>query len=433
MSVYRRVTTPPTGEGAMLIGLLLACQAPSIGSAASHSRTVGGTPSITADALGAIRSPIAQAPPVGEPVAEPIVDPVPDPVVIPPVVARLSASVVAGEFPLVVDFDAGTSELGSGDVTFLWSFGDGLELTGDGDAAHTYVGKGDFVATVTVVDLLTGSVSVASVDVDVETPACPASDAPVTWGEVEDGSLTELSGIVESIREPGVFWVQQDSGNSSDLTVLDENGETLSTQTLDDELVDFEDIQVAVDPATGTSTLFLADIGDNGLDRSEVAVWIAPEPDPLTDGDLDPLRMALIYPYGARNAETLLVDPVTLDIFIVTKKTDDDASVYVKRAPHVGEGPFVMESLGSWGTLDMTATGGDISPDGSRIVVRDYTDVARLFFRDGYLPLEDAFDAAACEIEIQGEYQGEAIAFTSDGGLVTVSEGQGVELYYIGL
>lgn len=116
--------------------------------------------------------------------------------------------------------------------------------------------------------------------------------------------------------------------------------------------------------------------------------------------------MGLVYPYGSRNAETLRVDPVTLHIFIVTKETDDDGSRYVERAPH-----------------------GDISLDGSRIGVRDQADVARLFFRDGYVPLEDPFDAAACEVPIQGE----ASAFTSYGGLVTVSEGRGVALYYIGL
>jgi hypothetical protein len=108
--------------------------------------------------------------------------------------------------------------------------------------------------------------------------------------------------------------------------------------------------------------------------------------------------------------------------------------VYVKRAPHDAEGPFELEHLADFSSLDGTVTGGDVSDDGTRIVVRDYSSDARMWFRDGYEPFEEAFDDDSCEIELDDVSRGEGIAFTHDGlGLVTVSEGDDVPLGYVEL
>jgi PKD repeat protein len=350
-----------------------------------------------------------------------------------PLVARLTADVLYGVFPLVVSFDASESELAPDGISFEWSFGDGAVST-DTAPTHTYLGQGVFEATLTLVEERTGAVSSAQAIIEVQAPSCPSAEEPEVWGHVDDTSLTELSGIASSPLEPGVWWVHEDSGNSPDLTAIDAWGATLSTWQLPDGWLDFEDLSIALDPATGTPTMFMGDIGDNGYNRDEIAVWVAEEPDPFTDGELDPLRMELIYPDGARNAETLLVDPISFDVYIVTKDYDGDAELYVKRAPHDSEGPFVLEDLGDLESESLVATGGSVSVDGTRIVLRDYSDTAYVWNRDGYLPLEEALLAEPCEIEIAGEPQGEAVAFTADGGgIVTISEGSAQALNYIGL
>lgn len=376
--------------------------------------------------------PTRPAPPPVEEEAPTDAEPVePEPAPAPgPLVARVTADVDAGAFPLVVSFDASGSELGSGDVTYAWSFGDGTTAEA-GDAVHTYVGAGVFAASLTITDEATGEASVAQIEIDVTTPGCPVADASVSLGTVQDGSLTEISGIVPSRLADDAWWVHEDSGQQDVLTAVDGAGATLAVYELP-ELSDFEDLASAVDPETGVPTLFLGDIGDNGYERGDVSVLVAAEPDPLTDGALATFEMVLEYPDGPQNAETLLVDPVTFDLYVVTKVSSGPAKVYVKRAPHAA-GDFVVEDLGGRDTLELTATGGDVSADGAWVVVRDYTDVARLFVRDGYRPLEDAFDAEPCEIPIHGEFQGEAIAFTPDGaGVVTVSEGEGPDLWYVG-
>jgi hypothetical protein len=349
-------------------------------------------------------------------------------------VARVTADVVAGEFPLHVALDASASDRGSGAVRYDWTWGDGAVATSaDPLAAHTYVGEGAFDAALALTDLETGEVATASVTIDVSTPGCPDARAPLALGYVADDALEEISGVGRSASDPDALWVIEDSGNGPVLTALDRAGATTSSHELPEALTDAEDLATAIDPATGVPMVFVGDIGDNGRSRDEIVVWVAQEPHPDADGPLAALRMALTYPDGPHDAETLLVDPLTLDLYVVTK--DDVASVYVKRAPHDDAGPFVLEALGERPALPPIATGGSVSPDGTRVVVRGYDATAWLWMRDGYRPLEDAFDdGAPCPIGLAAEPQGEAIGFTADGaGLVTVSEGVGPPLWLVGL
>lgn len=371
--------------------------------------------------------PVEEEPPpeppadTGEPVLE---EEEPPP---PPVVARLEVDDDDGDFPLVVSFDATGSDLGSGQVRYEWSFGDGAEVDGDAEVVHTYVGEGKFEATVTLVDEVTGEESVAEVDIDVDTPKCPKEDPAVAWGLV-DSSLTAISGIVASRTDDEAYWIHEDHDDT--LTAVDADGVTLSEQDLPG-VVDLEDVAAAVDPDTGEALLFVGDIGDNDLVRASIEVWVVEEPDPTDDGDLDPLRMELTYPDFPRDAESLFVDPLTLDVFVLTK---GGGELFAKRAPHDDEGPFELEALGTFEELDFTATGADVSADGAWIVVRDYGTTARIWPRDGYEPLEEAFEEEPCEVEVFLEEQGEGVAFTVDGsGLVTVGEGELQSLHHVPL
>ena len=79
----------------------------------------------------------------------------------------------------------------------------------------------------------------------------------------------------------------------------------------------------------------------------------------------------LLYPDGARDAETLMIDPLNGDIYVVTKR---ELLGRVYRAPFpqaTGSGnKSTMEYLGQ---LPWTgATGGDISSDGDEIIIRGY-------------------------------------------------------------
>src|SRR5687768_971772 len=126
-----------------------------------------------------------------------------------PLVARLSADVEEGEFPLEVSFDGTGSTIGSRAVRFEWSFGDGASSLDVGATAHVYVGEGEFDASLTLVDDATGERSVAEVTLEVDAPACPREDRPVEVGRVDDARLDGVSGIVASRVHPDVLWVQE--------------------------------------------------------------------------------------------------------------------------------------------------------------------------------------------------------------------------------
>jgi hypothetical protein len=134
----------------------------------------------------------------------------------------------------------------------------------------------------------------------------------------------------------------------------------------------------------------------------------------------------LTYPDGPRDAETLMVDPLTKDIYIVSKEMT--SKVYRAAYPQSTTGKTVLEEVAKlhWGM----ATAGDISPDGNEIIIRGYySGSAWLRPKDG--PLWKAFENSECSIPIILEKQGESLCFDANGtGYYTTSEHRYQPIYY---
>jgi len=77
------------------------------------------------------------------------------------------------------------------------------------------------------------------------------------------------------------------------------------------------------------SYLYVADIGDNTSSRSNIKVYQIPEPavygrqytNPVTVTPKGTRTITLTYPDGPRDAEALMVDSVTGDLFIFSKES----------------------------------------------------------------------------------------------------------------
>jgi hypothetical protein len=143
----------------------------------------------------------------------------------------------------------------------------------------------------------------------------------------------------------------------------------------------------------------------------------------------------MAYPDGAHDAEVLLSDPRTGDLYIVTKSLADGVSgIYRYPFPHAAGSTVVLEHV-AWHTfpgniVERAATGGDISADGSEVVVRTYTS-AYLWARGPGSTVAAAFAVPPCEIPLIAEPQGEALAFAADlAGYYTLSEGASQPLYF---
>jgi hypothetical protein len=252
-------------------------------------------------------------------------------------------------------------------------------------------------------------------------------------GTVQGEHLGEISGVVASRRHDGVLWVHNDSGGDPAVDAIDETGRRLGTYAIQGATAfDWEDI------AAAGGDLYLGDTGDNAKSRPEIVVYRVPEPTAAPDGtggSLPAVAFHLTYPTGPVDAETLLVDPRTKDLYVVTKQWDAPyARVFEAPAASLTDGAHVeltqvarfdipaarSTAVGLPGTL---VTGGDISPDGRTILLRTYRAVLA-FARGQGRSVGDAFGTAPCEVPKVEEGQGEAVGWVGDDAYVTISEGE---------
>ena len=266
-------------------------------------------------------------------------------------------------------------------------------------------------------------------------------DAPVQVGTLEDPALVEVSGVVASRSQPGVLWVHNDSGDSARIFAIDRQGRRLGEFTISGVAAeDWEDIAIVAGNDGARDTIVVADFGDFNGARPTVDLVFVPEPtipvDPAAPVAVDDAStVAYRYDDGPHEAETLLADPRSGVMYVVTKEFVDAPQVFrVGAAPAAGStDPGVFERIGE---LDLgparLVTGGDVSPDGSAIALRTYTDVF-VFSRDGD-DLGAAFAGEPCAAVAPRERQGEAIAFLANGsGYITIGEDPGAPVWEVAI
>ena len=258
---------------------------------------------------------------------------------------------------------------------------------------------------------------------------------PVTIGRIESSEITESSGIATSLCQPDVMWTHNDAGDDAFIFALNSKGKHLGTWLVaaakND---DWEDMAAYKDP-TGTCYLYVADIGNNKLDRSELKIYRIKEPvitasgetstkkSPLATSPADSLSFK--YSDTPHNAETMLVQPQTGDIYVLTKRLDGPSLVFkmppqfgspsVIRAERVGEValPAVPNGL---------LTGGAISPDGRRAVICDYSSGYELALK-GTEAFDEIWKQRPVPVDLGDRKQGEALTFTADGqAIIATSE-----------
>ena len=279
--------------------------------------------------------------------------------------------------------------------------------------------------------------------------------------------LNEASGLVQSRREPDVFWSHQDNSNDERIFAIHRDGHYLGIWDLAvGNARDPEDIAMGPGPLPGVDYVYYGDIGYNdgiwgctthysntgncagcasGADCHErdPIVWRAVEPtvDPnqsfVSVGSYPADTITLKFPDAQmlgqkQDVETLLVDPLTRDIYLVTKRSSPNM-VFRAPYPQSTTAPITME----W-VADMpfgggsSSTGGEISTDGRMIIIRRYSD-GWIWQRPDGMSVADALNGSYCYRSGLGETQGEAVAFdiSGSGTFYTTSEGGGSVPIYL--
>jgi len=266
----------------------------------------------------------------------------------------------------------------------------------------------------------------------------------VQLGPVESSLLKEISGVVASRKNTDVLWVHNDSGDSARIYAMSIQGRHLGVYNLvGANAVDWEDIAIGPGPVEGQDYIYVGDIGDNNHQRSSITVYRVAEPqvsatqEPVTVSLANVDALPMRYPGPAvYDSETLLVDPVSGDLFLVTRDREGQgvARVFRNPAPHT---PGVMVTLELVATIPLPfeVKGGDISPSGDAVLLRLHSFTSD---EDGYYwpraagtKLWEAFSGPACLVPLVEEPQGEAIAFAAhELGYFTVSEGVSQPVYF---
>nr|WP_202886618.1 hypothetical protein [Kribbella sandramycini] len=204
------------------------------------------------------------------------------------------------------------------------------------------------------------------------TAADPTPAAPKKLFTIKDNRLEESSGLAKSAKHDGLYWTINDSGDSARVFGVDTTGEVQVVLRFNAQVRDVEAIAVDAD-----GTIYVADIGDNNATRDMIEIYTIPEPETLKDAEnVRYHRYDFKYPDGAHDAETLLVQPQTNRLFIVTKTTKKTPAIYAAPRSPSRQGTNELTKYAS--APKGQYTDGTFLPDGERIVLRSYTDVSTL-------------------------------------------------------
>ena len=204
---------------------------------------------------------------------------------------------------------------------------------------------------------------------------------------VAPGIVDEASGLADSRTLDGYLWTHQDSGYPSELFLVSKDAKTIKKFPVPGtSYLDWEDIAAGPGPEPGVHYLYIGDIGSNAHPNRPNCTINRVKEISSVDGSFTADAVEKIiyrYPDGPRDAETLMIDPDTKDLYIVSKEA---AAVNLYRLPYpqpagqemtaerIGAIPGIKAD-GIPPTLVTSPVSGDISFDGKEIIIKSYTTI----------------------------------------------------------
>ena len=265
-------------------------------------------------------------------------------------------------------------------------------------------------------------------------------------GVVFDERLREVSGVAASRAHRDVLWMINDGGNAPELYAVSPRGRVQARYAVDGVAnTDWEDMAAFV--LDGKRYLLVADTGDNGGLRRTLQLHVFEEPRTLTGGRLKPAwSIPFRWPDGARDCEAVAVDAAAGEVLLVSKK---------RRPPELFSLPLraggkrqVAKKLGrlagipqptaeerrathSRVRLKGLVTAADVSPDGRRLAVMTYADLA-VYTRKSGEPWADAVARRPLLRSLPWIPQAEAMAWSAGGrGLFATGEFSPAPVFYL--
>jgi len=298
-------------------------------------------------------------------------------------------------------------------------------------------------------------VAAAATGAAATSPRCKTWAPATAMGVVGDAGMIELSGIAASRDHAGIFWVHNDNGNKPRIYAIDSKGKRVASfkpkQVPND---DWEDI--ALGPCSrepilaGATCLYLADTGDNDLNRHAYHILRLAEPNPpVVPSDnnvgIDTKEVEIYtfnWPGGPEDCEAMAVLADTR--VLLFSKRNDGLSKVLRLSLEPG-GRANVEALGTLDLREAQLRGGhplrvtaaDLAPDGRWLLLRTYD---RVLLYDLGRELAGPADAAEAAVKVATperlrsapEHHGEGIAWDPRDGFWQIAEGPNVTLWHTG-
>ena len=260
----------------------------------------------------------------------------------------------------------------------------------------------------------------------------------IDMGLIECPELVEASGIVASRKNAHVLWSHNDRNHQNRIFAINTQGKHLGVYWIEGiENRDWEDIAIEPGPVESMDYIYIGDIGDNFSEYDLKYIYRIPEPE--VDFNQEPIektvynveKITFQYPDGKRDSETLMLDPLTKDIYVVSKREFNDIRVYRAPYPQSTSEVLTLEQVAAINLWQIV--GGDISPSGLEVLMKTYTTIYYWSRKPGQ-NLWAAFDNEPIVLPYIEEMQGEAVCWASDSmGYYTISEenlGMPVHLFF---
>jgi hypothetical protein len=250
--------------------------------------------------------------------------------------------------------------------------------------------------------------------------------------------IDEASGMVASFRNPGHYWVINDSKDLNRMFLIQENGRgkveysLVGLQNRDWEAMG------RWQNRTGQIYLYLADIGDN-LGRNptyKVHRFLEPSlelTDPLRRVITNTQTIEFTLSDGSRDMECMLIDQVSGDLYFISKREDHkhlyrlSAEVFAQKG--IQQAQYVQELNFSVPSSELSLlkqlyfiTDGNVASSNEEIIIRNYLEIY-YWKKEKNESIADALRRKPRIVPSVLEPQGEALAFDGlNQGYATISE-----------
>ena len=258
-------------------------------------------------------------------------------------------------------------------------------------------------------------------------------------GILSNLEIDEASGMVASWRNPGSYWVINDSEDINRIFLVDEAGQGKVEFLINGVRNRDWEALGRWQNKTGQTYIYIADIGDNASNQSVYSIHRFLEPsialsNPLTRVINGTQTIHFQLPDGSRDLECLLVDQISGDMFVISKREDRKHLYRIPANAFIDEdklhnAEFIRELNFSVPTSNLALlkqlyfiTGGDVAASNEEVVIRNYLEIY-YWKKAKNESLADALRRKPQIVPSALEPQGEAVAFDRDGnGYTTISE-----------